>query len=182
MMENNLVYRADSGGFHQHYGKENRVRNNIFAFADEGQIQRTRSEPHIPVLLRAEHRLLEQQEPGAGQLLGQPVPSSTTTSTGTRRASRSASSTTSSRTSSGSSKFGQDQHSIVADPLFVAPEKDDFRLKENSPALAIGFKPFDYSKAGRTRPRDADRRSAARAEGVRVKSPEATGGTLCEAQ
>ena len=40
----------------------------------------------------------------------------------------------------------------MADPLFVAPEKDDFRLKENSPALALGFKPFDYSKAGRTAP------------------------------
>ena len=40
----------------------------------------------------------------------------------------------------------------MADPLFVAPEKDDFRLKEHSPALAIGFKPFDISKAGRTKP------------------------------
>jgi hypothetical protein len=34
----------------------------------------------------------------------------------------------------------------------VAAEKDDFRLKENSPALKLGFKPFDYSKAGRTAP------------------------------
>ena len=49
-------------------------------------------------------------------------------------------------------KFKQDEHSIVADPLFVAPEKDDFRLKENSPALKLGFKPFDASKAGRTAP------------------------------
>ena len=40
----------------------------------------------------------------------------------------------------------------MADPLFVAPEKDDFRLKPDSPALKLGFKPFDSSKAGRTSP------------------------------
>ncbi|MGO8748135.1 MAG: hypothetical protein ACLQNE_19345, partial [Thermoguttaceae bacterium] len=49
-------------------------------------------------------------------------------------------------------KFKQDQHSIAADPLFIAPEKDDFRLQKNSPALKLGFEPFDASKAGRTAP------------------------------
>jgi hypothetical protein len=43
---------------------------------------------------------------------------------------------------------GQDVHSVVADPLFVAPEKGDYRLEPNSPALKLGFKPIPVEKIG----------------------------------
>ena len=43
---------------------------------------------------------------------------------------------------------GSDVHSIVADPLFVAPDKDDYRLKENSPAAQIGFKAIPVEQIG----------------------------------
>ena len=44
--------------------------------------------------------------------------------------------------------LGLDRHSRIADPLFVAPAKGDFRLKEDSPARELGFEPFDVSQVG----------------------------------
>jgi parallel beta-helix repeat protein len=43
---------------------------------------------------------------------------------------------------------GFDTHSVVADPLFVDPENDDYSLKPDSPALKLGFEPIDMSNVG----------------------------------
>ena len=43
---------------------------------------------------------------------------------------------------------GFDRNSLVADPLFVAPEKDDWRLKPDSPAFKLGFKATPIEKIG----------------------------------
>lgn len=40
------------------------------------------------------------------------------------------------------------QQAVFADPLFYDAASGDFRLHCNSPALQIGFIPFDYNKAG----------------------------------
>ena len=50
--------------------------------------------------------------------------------------------------------LGQDTHSIIADPKFVAPAhpKDDFTLRAGSPATQVGFVPFDFKQAGAINP------------------------------
>ena len=37
---------------------------------------------------------------------------------------------------------------VYADPLFEDAAANDFRLKSGSPALALGFEPWDYSVSG----------------------------------
>ena len=43
---------------------------------------------------------------------------------------------------------GHDTHSLEADPHFVAPERGDFHLQADSPALPLGFVPWEYDQAG----------------------------------
>ncbi len=44
---------------------------------------------------------------------------------------------------------GWDKHSLVADPMFVDAEHDDFRLKPESPAIQkLGFKPLPIDEMG----------------------------------
>jgi hypothetical protein len=45
-------------------------------------------------------------------------------------------------------KRGHDANSLVADPKFANPDKRDFRLAADSPALKLGFKPIDLSAVG----------------------------------
>ena len=45
-------------------------------------------------------------------------------------------------------EFGMDIGSVCADPMFIDFENKDFRLKENSPAIKMGFVPFDISDVG----------------------------------
>lgn len=150
VLKNNLVYRCSRASFHQHYGKENRVENNILANSGEQQLQRTRTEPHTSFFFERNIVFWENDSPLLGSNwndnnfhmdsnlyfhAGKPV-----------------------------TFFGgltleqwqkdrkQDLNSVIADPGFVDSKKDDFRLKPDSPALKLGFVPFDYSKAGRTEP------------------------------
>lgn len=141
--ENNLAYRCKSNGFHQHYGKDNTLRNNVFALNHEAQIARTRKEDHFTLLFDrnivywTEGKLLSGNWDGnqfrwEKNLFWNPA--------GTKGLPEKW------------KEQGLDQESVIADPLFVNPEKGDFTLKPDSPALKMGFQPIDVSKVG-PRPR-----------------------------
>lgn len=146
LFANNLVYNVRDGCVHQHYGKENVFRNNILAFSEEGQVAITRAEPHLSFTF--EHNIVYWDE---GQLLGY---------AGWKNGAKVVSKNNIYWRASGrpfdfaGSNWdqwrakGNDEGSLVADPLFVAPARRDFRLRAGSPALKIGFEPFDYSLAG----------------------------------
>ena len=151
VMENNLVYRCSRGCFHQHYGRENIVRNNILAYGGEQQLQRTRTEEHISFFFERNVVLWDNESPLLGSnwkddnfrndynvywnAAGRPVtfPGGLTLADWqtTRR---------------------QDAHSLIADPMVVDPATGNWRLKAESPALKLGFTPFDYTRAGRKGP------------------------------
>ena len=146
--ESNVVYRTKSAGFHQHYGRENIVRNNIFAFGKEHQIMRTRDEEHVSFFFTNNIVYFD-----SGTLLGSSWKNDRFVMDhnlyfDTRAAA-----------APENLKFDKgpldkwrsrrhDTHSLIADPLFVAPEKFDFRLRKNSPALARGFQPIGLTTVG----------------------------------
>jgi len=145
VMENNLVYNTKTGGFHQHYGKENIIRNNILAFSREAQIMRTRQEKHISFIFEKNIVIFDN-----GRLLG---------SNWTNEQFKMDNNcywdiAGNDFDFSGASleqwqQRGHDKQSIITDPGFVNAAEHDFRLKPNSPAITkLGFKPFDYTKAG----------------------------------
>lgn len=47
-----------------------------------------------------------------------------------------------------SQENGTDNHSKAGNPMFINPEIGDYRVKDNSPALEVGFKNFDMNKFG----------------------------------
>ena len=144
VMENNLVYNTRTGGFHQHYGKENIIRNNIFAFSEQHQLQASRIEEHLsftfqnnvvywktgPLLAGSWGKVKINMDKNCyWNAAGKDIDFVGMSLQQWR-------------------EKGYDANSIVADPLFVDADNFDFRLKPDSPALKLGFKPFDYSKAG----------------------------------
>ena len=144
LMENNLVYACKSAGFHQHYGKDNIIRNNIFAYNILSQLQATRVEEHTSfsftnnivlfntgsltssnwdkIKLRSNHNIYWDER-------GSPV-------------------------EFGSYSFlewqkkGNDTHSRIMNPEFKNPREFDFRFKRKRNIRKAGFKIFDPSEAG----------------------------------
>ena len=148
-VENNLVYDCSSQTFHQHYGKENIVRNNIFAFGGEGQFIITRNEDHNSLTLTNnilvgdntvmykncvkkdwfidDSNLYWDYKNGGNIYSGDSMKlfeRNTLVIMQTR---------------------GYYNNAVLKDPLFKDAANRDFTLADNSPALEAGFVPFSYN-------------------------------------
>ena len=137
LAEDNIVYRTTHGGFHQHYGKNNIIRNNIFAFGRDHQIQRTRAENHRSftfehnIVYWKEGKLLAGDFSGSNYRMdnnvywkdgGSDIRFDTLSLTQWR-------------------SRGMDRHSEIADPGFTNPAKGNFALRSTSKAMKAGFRP-----------------------------------------
>ena len=172
LMERNIVYDTKSGGFHQHYGRENVLRHNVLAFADEGQVIRSREEEHQSFSLERNVILCDN---------GLPLGKSW------RNGNFNLDTNLYWDTAGNEMLFagmgfeewqeaGHDRGSRIADPRFVSVRRRDFRPRSKSPLHEMGIEPLDASRAGlygdpawvrkpgrvRHRPLDADMKPAQR--------------------
>jgi parallel beta-helix repeat protein len=148
LLENNIVYRCKSAGFHQHYGRDNVLRNNILALNVENQLMRTREEAHNSFTFTNNIVYFD-----SGNLLGSNWSNDHYVMDyniyyDKRLGEKQEGLKFSGATLEDWRKRGHDRHSLLENPRFVAPEKGDFRLKPDSPALKLGFKPIDMSSVG----------------------------------
>ena len=158
IVENNICYDLKSEPFHTHYGRENTIRNNIFAFGrGEAQITLSRGEEHVsftfeknivitkdkPIfmngygadfkkdIIRSDSNLFwsVNSDGKVGMAVKWGAPKEKLSLTEWR-------------------KIGRDLHSLFENPGFRNVAKCDFRLQNNSPALKTGFVPFELNEAG----------------------------------
>lgn len=148
VLENNLVYDTDDASFHQHYGRDNVLRNNILVDSANGQIAVTRPEEHRS--LTCERNIVIWSAGDAFVKYN---------GTKSERAKIDWRRNLWWRTD-GVEEFNgtsfadwcgrvKDEGSVFANPLFSNWKAHKFSLKSKSPAFALGFVPFDTSLAGR---------------------------------
>lgn len=146
--EDNICYRCSCEGFHQHYGRQNVLRNNIFALCGTGCLIMGRREARLGII--AENNIFLTD---GHAIYKNPTPAMLSSDRnllwdlgGACTLYQSKEGTCS--VEEGMQKCGFDAHSLVADPLFADPENGDFTLSPSSPALLLGFRPIDASLAG----------------------------------
>ena len=159
-MEGNVTYATTDGGFHQHYGKDNVIRNNVFAFSEDYQVKRSRAEDHLSYTFEKNLVVFDRGDLLGGNWSGTPANFLHRDNVYWDYSARPVTFTEKKLSLADWQKKGQDVGSLIADPLFEDPAKHDFRLKAGSPALALGIKSIDVSAMGVHRDDPAWRRLA----------------------
>jgi len=154
LVENNLVYNTQSGGLmFNNGGHEHTIRNNVFALSATYALwpyseKRPSTLTRNIVYLTQGELLIPYGERSLNQRLAAKEPLGTwnenvywhTGGPDRLRFYR--------RSFAEWQALGLDRGSQIADPLFVDAAGGDFRLKPESPALKLGFRPLDISRVG----------------------------------
>ena len=158
-MEDNLVYNTKTGSFHQHYGENNQINNNIFAFGKEYLAQDSRIENHLSFEFK--HNILL----SGGETFFQGCWKNGQVAIDSNcywRLGHSGNPFMISTMEYGSGPVdtfsfkqwqiasGRDKHSLFVNPGFKDPLKYNFSIKNTHLLRQIGFKPFYYTMAGVT--------------------------------
>jgi hypothetical protein len=146
LAEKNVVYRTEDAPFHLHHGRENTVRNNVFAFGTNAQIQLTNLAKSGAMLFESNIFLWRE-----GKLFqGEPDEEIAFRRNLYWRAGKGTAAEIRFAKNAPLDEWRRSEQGVlVADPRFVDPAKGDFRLRPGSPATKVGFQPFDISPAGR---------------------------------
>ena len=145
IIENNIGYDTSSQGFHQHYGRENIIRNNIFAFGREGMMRRTRLEDHNSFTFEKNIIVSDGEPMWYGDTLekGGMITDFNVfwDISGDLKLARDLS-------NDEWLALGYDNNTVIADPGLADPKNANFTLADDSPARKMGFKPIDMSGVG----------------------------------
>lgn len=161
LVEKNLAYACGSDAYHLHYGSYNTVRNNIFALSGESQMKivsapdrctpndggkktvdlynniiltdkKVRVLSHMCNTSTMDERNNTYWDLSSGDKLYASEGVNPNYSLSLKTAQRK----------------GYIHSPTIADPMFRDAANFDFELSPDSPAIAAGFEPWDYSKAG----------------------------------
>jgi hypothetical protein len=143
IMENNLVHHTKTGGFHQHYGRENILKNNIFAFSKMYQLQATRVEDHKSFSFTNNIVIYDR-----GVLFQGPWTKMQVEIDKNLYWNRDGQVDFNGNSLKNWRQNGYDLHSFIIDPQFINPESGNFTFKNLNATRKIGFKPFDYTLSG----------------------------------
>lgn len=156
-MEYNLVYNCKSSGFHQHYGQDNVIANNIFFNNLKAQLEATRVEDHLSftfernVVCYSGDLLYGIHWDEANSRCEKNIywNRSSAAPLGSSGGSRGVLALFNGKTlEEWTAATGKDSTSLVADPQFADPYAGDFSMKNRRALKKIGFQPFDYTEAG----------------------------------
>lgn len=143
MVSKNLVYDCSSTSFYQHYGQDNVVMNNIFAFSEQGGISLAKAESHVGFHLIKNIIVTD----GSGFIVGMKG-KNLFTDTGNFYWDYT-SGDQGINAEKYSKEYGLYNMATFTDPRFADAGNRDFTLRDFSPALEKGFVKWDISKAGR---------------------------------